>query len=143
MTREQWQVVAHANRPLGPVHVSDVAASLHRFTGPSMKRNGTPLRQSSVPSARDFNRRRVLGPMFASIVHARSRNVRAAKANNSRTVSDETSLQPRAVPYTQSGRTVFSRIKHFRGVSTRYDKLADNYLVFTSLACVLGPLVKM
>ncbi|WP_423748812.1 hypothetical protein [Cupriavidus necator] len=37
----------------------------------------------------------------------------------------------------------FNRIKHFRRVSTRYDKLADSYLVFASLACAFGPLVKM
>ncbi|MGF6919779.1 transposase [Paraburkholderia sp. 40] len=34
----------------------------------------------------------------------------------------------------------FNRIKHFRRVSTRYDKLADSYLVFASLACSFGPL---
>ena len=37
----------------------------------------------------------------------------------------------------------FNRIKHFRRVSTRYDKLADSYLVFASLACAFGPLVKL
>jgi transposase len=37
----------------------------------------------------------------------------------------------------------FSRIKHFRRVSTRYDKLADSYLVFASLACAFGPLVRI
>jgi len=37
----------------------------------------------------------------------------------------------------------FNRIKHFRRVSTRYDKLADNYLTLASLACAFGPLVKM
>jgi transposase len=37
----------------------------------------------------------------------------------------------------------FNRIKHFRRVSTRYDKLADSYLAFASLACAFGPLVKM
>lgn len=37
----------------------------------------------------------------------------------------------------------FNRIKHFRRVSTRYDKLADSYLVFASLACAFGPFVKM
>lgn len=37
----------------------------------------------------------------------------------------------------------FNRIKHFRRVSTRYDKLADSYLTFASLACAFGPLVKM
>jgi transposase len=37
----------------------------------------------------------------------------------------------------------FNRIKHFRRVSTRYDKLADTYLVFASLACAFGPFVKM
>lgn len=37
----------------------------------------------------------------------------------------------------------FNRIEHFRRVSTRYDKLADSYLVFASLACAFGPLVKM
>ncbi|EKS9916810.1 TPA: IS5 family transposase, partial [Burkholderia multivorans] len=34
----------------------------------------------------------------------------------------------------------FNRIKHFRRVSTRYDKLADSYLTFASLACAFGPL---
>ncbi|RKE38552.1 transposase [Paraburkholderia sp. BL23I1N1] len=37
----------------------------------------------------------------------------------------------------------FNRIKHFRRVSTRYDKLADSYLVFASLACSFGPLVNV
>ncbi|MCP3713397.1 IS5 family transposase [Paraburkholderia sp. CNPSo 3274] len=37
----------------------------------------------------------------------------------------------------------FSRIKHFRRVATRYDKLAGNYLAFASLACAFGPLMKM
>lgn len=37
----------------------------------------------------------------------------------------------------------FSRIKHFRRVATRYDKLAGNYLTFASLACAFGPLVRM
>lgn len=37
----------------------------------------------------------------------------------------------------------FNRIKHFRRVATRYDKLAGNYLALTSLACAFGPLVKM
>ena len=37
----------------------------------------------------------------------------------------------------------FNRIKQFRRVSTRYDKLADSYLVFASLACAFGPFVKM
>ncbi|VWC63932.1 ISBm1, transposase orfB, degenerate [Burkholderia lata] len=37
----------------------------------------------------------------------------------------------------------FSRIKHFRRVATRYDKLAENYLAFASLACAFGPLVRM
>lgn len=37
----------------------------------------------------------------------------------------------------------FNRIKHFRRVSTRYDKLADSYLVFASLVCASGPFVKM
>nr|WP_258959650.1 MULTISPECIES: IS5 family transposase [Burkholderia] len=37
----------------------------------------------------------------------------------------------------------FNRIKHFRRVSTRYDKLAGNYLAFASLACALGPLLRM
>ena len=37
----------------------------------------------------------------------------------------------------------FGRIKHFRRVSTRYDKLADSYLVFASLACAFGPLVRI
>jgi transposase len=37
----------------------------------------------------------------------------------------------------------FNRIKHFRGVSTRYDKLADSYLVFASLACAFGSVVNV
>ncbi len=37
----------------------------------------------------------------------------------------------------------FNRIKHFRRVSTRYDKLACNYLAFAVLACAFGPLVRM
>ncbi|HKT95806.1 MAG TPA: IS5 family transposase [Paraburkholderia sp.] len=37
----------------------------------------------------------------------------------------------------------FSRIKHFRRVATRYDKLAGNYLAFASLACAFGALVRM
>ncbi|AKM33275.1 transposase (plasmid) [Pandoraea faecigallinarum] len=37
----------------------------------------------------------------------------------------------------------FGRIKHFRRVATRYDKLAQNYLAFASLACAFGPLVRM
>jgi transposase len=37
----------------------------------------------------------------------------------------------------------FNRIKHFRRVATRYDKLADSYLAFASLACVFGPVAKM
>nr|WP_232446062.1 IS5 family transposase [Burkholderia ubonensis] len=37
----------------------------------------------------------------------------------------------------------FNRIKHFRRVSTRYDKLAGNYLAFAVLACAFGPLVRM
>ncbi len=31
----------------------------------------------------------------------------------------------------------FSRIKHFRRIATRYDKLARNYLGFTNLVCAL------
>jgi len=37
----------------------------------------------------------------------------------------------------------FNLIKHFRRVSTRYDKRADSYLVFASLACAFGPLVQL
>lgn len=37
----------------------------------------------------------------------------------------------------------FNRIKHFRRVSTRYDKLAESYLVFASLACAFGPVVNV
>ncbi|WP_281254196.1 transposase [Paraburkholderia ribeironis] len=37
----------------------------------------------------------------------------------------------------------FNRIKHFRRVSTRYDKLAGNYFAFAVLACAFGPLVRM
>ena len=31
----------------------------------------------------------------------------------------------------------FSKIKHFRRIATRYDKLARNYLGFTNLVCAL------
>jgi transposase len=48
-------------------------------------------------------------------------------------VADETDIVER----------FFSRIKHFRRVATRYDKLAGNYLAFASLACAFGPLVRM
>lgn len=37
----------------------------------------------------------------------------------------------------------FNRIKHFRRVATRYDKLAGNFLAFASLACAFGALVRM
>ncbi|CAE6911036.1 IS5 family transposase ISNeu3 [Paraburkholderia domus] len=37
----------------------------------------------------------------------------------------------------------FNRIKHFRRVSTAYDKLADSYLMFASLACAFGPVVNV
>ncbi|NPT62631.1 IS5 family transposase [Paraburkholderia elongata] len=37
----------------------------------------------------------------------------------------------------------FNRVKHFRRVSTRYDKLAESYLVFASLACAFGPVVNV
>nr|WP_244259004.1 IS5 family transposase [Burkholderia vietnamiensis] len=37
----------------------------------------------------------------------------------------------------------FNRIKHFRRVSTRYDKLVGNYLAFAVLACAFGPLLRM
>jgi transposase len=37
----------------------------------------------------------------------------------------------------------FNRIKHFRRVSTRYDKLASNYFAFAVLASAFGPLVRM
>lgn len=37
----------------------------------------------------------------------------------------------------------FNRIKHFRRVSTPYDKLADSYLVFASLACAFEPVVNV
>ncbi|KVG38926.1 transposase [Burkholderia sp. MSMB2042] len=37
----------------------------------------------------------------------------------------------------------FNRIKHFRGVSTRYDKLAGNYLAFAAPTCAFGPLVRI
>jgi hypothetical protein len=32
---------------------------------------------------------------------------------------------------------------HFRRVSTRYDKLADSFLAFASLACAFGPIVNV
>lgn len=31
----------------------------------------------------------------------------------------------------------FSKLKHFRRIATRYDKLARNYLGFTNLVCAL------
>ncbi|MEX3606700.1 MAG: IS5/IS1182 family transposase, partial [Burkholderia sp.] len=34
-------------------------------------------------------------------------------------------------------------LKHVRRVSTRYDKLAESYLVFASLARVFGPVVNV
>ena len=37
----------------------------------------------------------------------------------------------------------FNRIKHFRRVSTRYDKFAESYLVFATLACAFGPLLSV
>jgi len=37
----------------------------------------------------------------------------------------------------------FNRIRHFRRVSTRHDKLAQSYLVFASLACAFGPVVNV
>jgi transposase len=37
----------------------------------------------------------------------------------------------------------FNRIKHFRRTSTQYDKLADSYLIFASLAWAFEPRVKM
>nr|WP_310144477.1 IS5 family transposase [Burkholderia ambifaria] len=37
----------------------------------------------------------------------------------------------------------FNRIKHFRRVSTRYDKFAGNYLAFAVLAYAFRPLVRM
>jgi len=36
-----------------------------------------------------------------------------------------------------------NRIKHFRRVSTRYDKLIVSYRTFALLACAFGPWVKM
>ncbi|SPA57345.1 protein of unknown function (plasmid) [Cupriavidus taiwanensis] len=40
-------------------------------------------------------------------------------------------------------RNLVERIFNFRRVSTRYDKLADSYLVFASLACAFGPVVNV
>ena len=37
----------------------------------------------------------------------------------------------------------FNRIKHFRRVSTQYDKHADSYLVFASLGCAFGPIANV
>ncbi|WP_175908257.1 IS5 family transposase, partial [Burkholderia seminalis] len=37
----------------------------------------------------------------------------------------------------------FNRIKHFRRVCTRFDKVACNYFAFAVLACAFGPLVRM
>jgi transposase len=37
----------------------------------------------------------------------------------------------------------FNHIKYFRRVSTRYDKLAESYLVLASLACAFGPVVNV
>jgi transposase len=36
---------------------------------------------------------------------------------------------------------LLSRIKRFRRVSTRYERLAESYLVFASLACLFGTFV--
>ncbi|CDY73369.1 Mobile element protein [Caballeronia glathei] len=33
----------------------------------------------------------------------------------------------------------FSRIKHFRRLATRYDKLARNFMAFAQLACAFAP----
>lgn len=33
----------------------------------------------------------------------------------------------------------FNRLKNFRRVATRYDKLAENFLVFVQLACAFAP----
>lgn len=48
---------------------------------------------------------------------------------------DKAPLQPCAVLYTQPGREVLRPYQAFRRVSTRYDKLAESYLVSASLAC--------
>ncbi|KLU21792.1 transposase [Caballeronia mineralivorans PML1(12)] len=37
----------------------------------------------------------------------------------------------------------FNCIRHFRRVSTRYDRLPDNYLVFATLGCAFEPFVRM
>ncbi|TCK32695.1 transposase [Paraburkholderia sp. BL8N3] len=37
----------------------------------------------------------------------------------------------------------FNRIKHFRRVATRYDKLAHSYLTFVSIVSAFGPLVNV
>ena len=37
----------------------------------------------------------------------------------------------------------FSRIKHFRRVATRYDKLAHSYLTFVSIVSAFAPLVNV
>jgi len=55
----------------------------------------------------------------------------------------EALLQSDAVAHTQCGRALLQPYQHFRRVSTRYDKLADSYLVLASLACAFGPFVKM
>ncbi|MEX3605876.1 MAG: IS5/IS1182 family transposase, partial [Burkholderia sp.] len=34
-------------------------------------------------------------------------------------------------------------LKHFRRVSTRYDKLAESYLVFASFTCTFGLVVNV
>ncbi|MEX3556111.1 MAG: IS5/IS1182 family transposase, partial [Burkholderia gladioli] len=50
----------------------------------------------------------------------------------------------RLVCVTQNPRFInHARIKHFRRVSTRYDKLAESYLVFASLACAFGSVVNV
>lgn len=47
----------------------------------------------------------------------------------------EALLQQAALPRAQPDRTrFFSKLKHFRRVSTRYDKLADNFLAMVQLA---------
>ena len=45
-------------------------------------------------------------------------------------------LQQAALPQTDLVERFFSKLKHFRRVATRYDKLAANFLAMVQLASV-------
>jgi hypothetical protein len=44
--------------------------------------------------------------------------------------------QPLSLSCPQLGRAFFNKIKHYRRVATRYDRLAANYLAFIQLASI-------